>query len=68
MIAYLAIGYWPGVKYMRSADPKAKQIGGIAMTLLVISSVVTFWYSIVWIQQQVQSAETSVGNLNLGGF
>ena len=65
-IAYLAISYWPGIKYLRSDDPEAKQVGMVAMALLVISSVIAFWLSIVWIQNAVQSSVNSVGNI--GGF
>lgn len=66
IICYLAIGYWQGIKYMQSADPKAKQIGIIALVLLLISSAITFWIGMVWIQNQVQSAISSVGNIGGG--
>ncbi len=64
VICYLAIGYWQGIKYMQSADPKAKQIGVIALVLLLISSAITFWIGMVWIENQVQSAINSVGNIS----
>jgi hypothetical protein len=63
-ICYLAIGYWRGIKYLESADPKAKQIGIIALALLLVSSAITFWIGIVWIQNMLQSAMTSVGSIN----
>jgi hypothetical protein len=66
IICYLAIGYWQGIRYMQSADPRAKQIGVIALVLLLVSSAITFWIGMVWIQNQVQSAVNSVGNV--GGF
>jgi hypothetical protein len=66
VICYLAISYWPGVKYIRSEDPDAKQIGIIAWVLLILSTIVTFYYGIIWIQQTVQSSVNSVGNL--GGY
>lgn len=65
LIAFLAIGYWPGVKYLRSSDENAKQIGYIATALMVISTVLTFWWTIVWLQGYVQS---QVSNVNLGNF
>lgn len=63
VIAYLAISYWPGIKYWRSGDPKAQEVGVIATVLLVISSIVTFWLAIVWIQQTVQQSMNAVGNI-----
>jgi hypothetical protein len=65
VICYLAISYWPGVKYIKSEDPEAKQIGVIAAVLLGISTIVTFWWGIVWIQQTVQSQVNSVNTLGL---
>jgi hypothetical protein len=63
LICYLAIGYWKGIKYMESRDAKAKQIGIIAFVLLLLSSAITFWISISWIQSTISSAMTSVGNI-----
>ena len=65
IICYLALSYWPGVKYVRSADERAKQIGIIAIALMTISTIVTFWLAIVWTQQYVQS---SVNSINLSGL
>ncbi|HUC01654.1 MAG TPA: zinc ribbon domain-containing protein [Candidatus Paceibacterota bacterium] len=66
-IAYLAITKWQGIKYLRSADARAKQIGLIALILLVASSVVAFWLTYQWIEGTVQSSVNAV-NSNLGGF
>jgi Double zinc ribbon len=66
IICYLAISYWPAIKYFKSADPQAKQIGMIAIAILTISSIITFWLGIVWIQQTIQSSINSVGNLGGG--
>lgn len=66
IICFVAVSYWPGITYLRSEDDNAKQIGVIACVLMAISTIVTFWLAIVWIQQAVNSAENSVGNL--GGF
>jgi hypothetical protein len=67
IICYLAIGYWKGIKYLESKDAKAKQIGIIALVLLLLSSAITFWIGVVWIQDTVQSAMTSVGTINSFG-
>lgn len=64
-IAYLAITKWQGIKYLRSPDERAKQIGLIALILLVVSSVVAFWLTYVWIQGYIQSSLNSVNSLGL---
>jgi predicted RNA-binding Zn-ribbon protein involved in translation (DUF1610 family) len=68
VIAYLAISKWQGIKYIRSSDPQAKQMGYIALALLVISSIIMFWLTYVWIQGYVASSLNDVNNLGgLGG-
>ena len=62
-IAYLAITKWQGLKYIRSGDPRARAIGWIALGILVASSVVAFWLTTVWINQQISSAMNDVGNI-----
>ena len=62
-IAYLAITKWQGIKYLRAPDRNAKQIGLIALVLLIVSSVVTFWLTYVWIQGYIQSSLTDMNSL-----
>ena len=62
-IAYLAIGYWPAIKYMRSPDEKAKQVGIIAAVILGASTVITFWLGFIWIEQTIQQSVNSIGNI-----
>lgn len=64
-IAYLAITKWQGIKYLRSPDERAKQIGLIALILLVASSVVAFWMTYVWIQGYIQQSLNDVNSLGL---
>ncbi len=45
-LCFLFISKWPGVKYFKSTDKKAKTIGIIAWVLLLASTVFTFWYAI----------------------
>jgi hypothetical protein len=61
IICYLAVSYWQGIKYIKSADPKAQQIGWIALALLIISSVITFWTFGVWIDQFIKAQTSTVG-------
>ena len=66
IICYLAVGYWQGIRYARSDDPKAQEMGWIAIALITLSTIITFWLAAIWIQGAIQSATNSVGNL--GGF
>lgn len=65
-IAYLAITKWQGIKYLRSPDTRAKQIGLIALILLVASSVIAVWLTTVWIQGYIQQSLNDVNNLGSG--
>ncbi len=64
-IAYLAITKWQGIKYLRAPDSRAKQMGAIALCLLVISSAVMFWSVYVWIQGYVQQSANDINSLGL---
>ena len=66
-IAYLAITKWPGPKYLRSVNPQARAIGWIALAILVASSVAAVWLTTVWINQQISSALSDVGNIGSFG-
>lgn len=63
MIAYLAVTKWQGIKYMRSSDEKAKQMGYIALALLILSSIIVFWWTYVWIQGYIASSLNDINNL-----
>ncbi len=60
---------WKGVAYYQSEDPKAKNIGIIAWTLLILSTLVTIWLAVVWTQDFIQSTQNSLNSdLNLSGY
>ena len=59
-ILFLFIGKWPATKYVKSDDPKAKQIGYIAWALLIISTIAIIWLSIVWTQSMIQSTVNGI--------
>lgn len=67
IICYLAISRWQGIKYIQSADPKAQQMGWIALALIIISSIITFWWAWIGIQQFIQ-AQTSTAGLSQYGI
>jgi hypothetical protein len=60
MICFIFVTRWPGVKYFKSNDPKAKEIGQIAWALLIFSTVVTIWLAIVLTQNLIQSSIDSI--------
>jgi hypothetical protein len=66
IIAFLALHYWPGIKYLRSGDEKMKQIGLVAIVLMALSTIITYWISIVWIQGFIQSSVNGVSGLGAG--
>ncbi|HEX7042122.1 MAG TPA: zinc ribbon domain-containing protein [Patescibacteria group bacterium] len=37
------LGLFPGIKYLFRTDPKAKQVGIIAILLTIVATVVTLW-------------------------
>lgn len=64
-ICFLAIGYWPGIKYLRSPDWEKKQIGIVAVILMALSTIALTWWGIVWFQGFLASQTASSG---LGGL
>jgi hypothetical protein len=59
-ICFLAVTKWPGLKYYKSQDPKAKSIGIVAWVLLILSTLVTLWLAYVWTQQILQSTISGI--------
>ena len=66
-LCFMFISHWPAVKYVKSKDPKAKRIGVVAWTLLLLSTLVTFWFIISWTIQTTQSLSNSISS-DLGGL
>ena len=57
------LGLWPGIKYMREDDPKAQQIGMIAIGLTVVSTIVTIWISYAFVQSYIGSINQSLNGI-----
>ncbi len=66
-ICFIMIHKWQGIAYLKSSDPKTKQIGMIALTLIIISTVVTIWLAYIWTQQMIQSSVNSI-NADMSGY
>jgi len=60
MMCFIFVTKWPGMKYFKSEDEKAKMIGTIAWVLIVLSTIVTIWYAYVWTQEAIQSSVASI--------
>jgi len=67
MIAFIFVTRWPGVKYFKSKDPKAKQIGQIAWALIILSTVITIWLAVVWTQNYIKKTVDSI-NADLSSY
>lgn len=65
MILFIFVTRWPGVKYFKSSDRKAKLIGQIAWALLIVSTIITIWLVYIWTQQMIQSSINSI-NVDFG--
>jgi hypothetical protein len=61
IICFLAVSYWQGIKYIKSGDPAAKQMGWIALGLMAASTIITFWLAGIWINQFIQGATSTAG-------
>jgi hypothetical protein len=48
------LGIWPGVKYLLQKDERSKMIGGIAILLTILSTVVTIYFSLGIMKQFTQ--------------
>jgi len=67
MICFLFVTRWPGVKYFKSPDPKAKNIGKIAWGLLIISTILVIWFAYIYTQKIIQSTVNSI-NTDFSGL
>lgn len=66
-LCFLFITRWPGTKYAKSADPKAKIIGQVAWVILILSTILTFWYAIVITQRIIKTTTDSI-NASIGSL
>ncbi len=53
------LGLWPGIKYLKQKDEKSRMIGFIAIVLTIISTALTIWATVGFINvfnQQLNSS------------
>jgi hypothetical protein len=60
------LGLWPGIKYFRNSDPKAQQIGTIAIVLTVLSTIITIWLTFKFLNIYTSTLNESLNGL--GGY
>jgi hypothetical protein len=60
MICFLFVTRWQGIKYLKSQDRKARQMGQIALTLLIISTIIIVWMTVIWTQNYIKSTVDSI--------
>ena len=66
-ILFLFITRWPGLKYFKSNDKKTKLIGEVALTLLILSTIFTFYFTYVWTMGAIQELNNTL-NASLNGL
>ena len=57
------LGLWPGAKYVRNPDPRAKQIGWIAITITVLSTIITLWLMFAFVNSYINDVNQALGGL-----
>jgi len=62
LICFVFVSKWRGIAYLRSPDERTRSIGYIATFLLVLSTVVTIWYAVVWTQSEIQQSVSDVNS------
>ena len=62
MICFIFVNKWPGIKYYKSKDPKAKQIGQIAWVLIILSTIITIWLAVIFTQMAIKSSVNSINS------
>ncbi len=66
-ILFLFITRWPGLKYFKSNDKKTKLIGEVALTLLILSTIFTFYFTYIWTLGAIQELNNAL-NTSLNGL
>lgn len=57
------LGLWPGIKYVKHSDPKAQNIGWIAIILTVLSTVITTWLTFQFLNAYLAAINSAMNGL-----
>ena len=60
LICFLTIGRWKGFRYATSQDKEARTVGIIATSILIISTVLTVWFTVVATQQIIKTMTSNL--------
>ena len=67
LIAFLFVGRWQGVAYYKSEDPQAHEMGVIAWVLILLSTVILIWLTVIGTQAMIKSSIDSI-NADFGSL
>lgn len=60
MICFIFVTRWPGQTYYKSSDPKARQIGQVAWTLILLSTAFTIYLVVILTKALIASSVASI--------
>ena len=60
------LGLFPGIRYLKNPDDKAKHVGLIAIFLTILSTIITVWATIGFINQVNKSLNQQINIQQLG--
>jgi len=67
LLCFLFISRWPGLKYTRSSDPKARWIGIVAFILIILSTIIIAYEAYAMTQALSKSINEAL-NMDLGAY
>lgn len=67
LMGFIFVKRWKGMKYAKSNNPKEKQIGQIAWTIIIISTILVMYFAYIETNRAVQNALNGM-NMDLGAF
>jgi uncharacterized membrane protein YqaE (UPF0057 family) len=59
------LGLWPGIRYLFSKNQRTRRAGIIAIILTILSSIITIWLTMAFMNQITQSL---TGQMNLNQY
>ncbi len=62
LMGFLFVTRWHANKYVKSDDPKAKQIGILAWSILIISTIITIYFVYVWTMSYINSTISGINS------
>lgn len=63
------LGLWPAIKYLRQHDEKSKYIGIAALTITVLSIIITLWLTFDFVRSVNETINSlDISNVNTFGL